>query len=83
MPDFNIGDIVGYVLPDGRSAGEVRPAIVVRIWDTDTGCSQLQVFADSNGDPFYNDGLPNVFWKTSILYNADKQPGTWHFLEHD
>ena len=71
---FDIGDIVGYVL----SNGDIRPAIIVRIWDRDTGCSQLQVFTDGQ-----NDGLPNVEWATSILYDTDKKPETWHFLEHD
>ncbi len=73
---FDIGSIVHYVLPDGKSAGQVRPAVVVRIWDdTKTiGTSQLQVFTDDQ-----NDGLPPVMWATSILYDENGAPGTWHF----
>lgn len=84
MPDFNfdIGDIVGYVLPDGRHPGEVRPAIILKIWDRDNGCSNLNVFTDGDNDYPGTDGL---LWATSILYDGglEPEPGTWHFLEHD
>lgn len=78
MPDFSVGDKVGYVLHVGRSIGEVRPAFIVKVWDTDNGCSNLQVLTDGQ-----NDGLPAIHWATSILYDADKKPGTWHSLELD
>lgn len=90
------GDIVGYVLNEGNDYGrdEVRPAIVIFNWNggiainnetkevmqMDEGCLQLQVFTDGDGGGL-NDGLPNVIWKTSVNYDEDKSPGTWHWLE--
>jgi len=73
------GRIVHYVLESGRSAGEHRPAIVVKLWEPkggSMGCAQLQVFTDgSNGD------LGGVAWRTSVMYSADARPGTWHWIE--
>lgn len=52
MQDLYVGRIVNYVLPDGRSAGQVRPAIVVRVWNDVSsdliaqGYCNLQVFTD-------------------------------------
>lgn len=88
-----VGDIVGYVLDEGPKAGLTRPAIVVHNWYADAavdpesgeaatldpGTLQLQVFADGDGKP-WNDGLPNVFWETSVVYDEDEEPGTWHWL---
>ena len=76
----SVGRIVHYVLPDGRSKGEHRPAIIVRIWDEypkpESMC-QLQVFTDGN-----NDELPNVLWATSVHQDAEtKAPRTWHWPE--
>lgn len=71
------GRIVHYVLDEGPGAGQHRPAIVVRNWSDDgAGCVQLQVFTDS-----YNDGLENVVWRSSALYNREGAPGTWHWPE--
>lgn len=77
---LRVGAIVGYVLYDGNNEGQVRPAIVVKIWDHITGCSQLQVFMDGDGTEGFNDSAPNIQWETSILYDEDKTPGTWHFI---
>ena len=80
------GRIVHFVLADGRSPGEHRPAIVVKVWrNTDNtppanGCSNLQVFTDGEGGN-YNDGLPRLLWQTSVLYDPDGAPGTWHWIE--
>lgn len=60
----SVGDDVFYRLPHGnRSAGEVRPAKIVRIWGVPHSDSvvQLQVFTDGQ-----NDGLENVHWATSV-----------------
>lgn len=75
-----IGKIVGYVLEDERRhKGEVRPAIIVRQWSET--CVQLQVFMDGDGGE-WNDGTPNIVWKTSIdKGNSKTDLGTWHFLE--
>lgn len=81
-----IGQIVGYVLPYGRSAGQVRPAIVVHVWDDQfeppehRGTVQLQVFTDSDEHGQSNDALPCPFWATSVTGDLDKAPGTWHQL---
>ena len=82
------GRIVHFVLADGRSPGEHRPAIVVKVWrNTDNtppanGCSNLQVFTDSNPEGKYNDELPPIMWATSILHDEDtKAPHSWHWPE--
>ena len=78
---LHVGSMVNYVLgSDMKNAGEIRPAIVVKIWDFDNGCSQLQVFMDGDGS-IYNDGQPNVIWKTSIVFDENKEMGTWHFSD--
>jgi len=77
----SIGRIVHYILPDGPSKGEHRPAIIVRVWGEPTEVSsvQLQVFADGCGTPGYNDGLPNVFCVTSVCQGTES--GQWHEAE--
>lgn len=70
-----VGQIVGYVLPAGRNPGEVRPAIIVRVW-SDT-CVQLQVFIDDTNDYVNGKGL---MWATSVVYNEEKALGSWHWL---
>lgn len=76
----SIGRVVHFVLDIGRSKGEHRPAIIVRIWDVDPkpeSLCQLQVFTDDN-----NDGLPPVLWATSVHQDAEtKAPRTWHWPE--
>ena len=79
----SIGRIVHYVLEHG---GEIhhRPAIIVHVWSPGhfMGTSQLQVFTDGDGGA-YNDGLPNVVWRTSVVQDeAEKKAGTWHFPEY-
>lgn len=77
-----VGRIVHYVLPDGRSAGHTRPAIVVRVWGgTDGGHDmpliQLQVFTDGRNDG--DEYASGIAWKTSVHYDADGAPGTWRW----
>lgn len=78
------GRIVHYVLPDGRSEGEHRPAIVVKVWRVDgkpqeNGCCQLQVFSDGvNDGARYTDG---IVWATSVVHSAELKLGTWHWPE--
>lgn len=94
MEGLTEGRIVHYVLPDGPSAGEHRPAIIVRVWRgeivvnpktaeeehmKDTAV-QLQVFMDGDGRG-WNDQAPNVVWHTSVMYSEDKEPDTWHWIE--
>jgi hypothetical protein len=75
-----VGRIVHYVMPNGRSKGETRPAIVVRVWQP---CGeamplvQLQVFTDgSNDGPEYASGLA---WKTSVHYDSEGAPDSWRW----
>lgn len=77
----SIGRIVHYRLPDGRSAGDLRPAIVVTVWPEDGtphgGSLQLQVFTDGTNDgPSYASGIA---WKTSVVEGTDL--GTWRWPE--
>jgi hypothetical protein len=82
-----VGRIVHYVLPHGRSAGQHRPAIIVRVWGEDQvavgalpesalGTVQLQVFTDQD-----NDEMPQVLWATSAMHNEERLFGTWHWPE--
>lgn len=78
MDGLAVGRIVHYVMEDGLHKGEVRPAIIVKVWDgSQNGCCQLQVFTDGTNDgERYASG---VTWKTSRVYDADGGPGTWHW----
>ena len=69
--DVQIGAIVNFVMDEGRHAGEIRPAIIVKLWSPVV--VQLQVFTDGK-----NDETDNVIWKTSRHYSTQKQRGTWH-----
>lgn len=72
----SVGRIVHYVLPDGRSAGEVRPLMVVRVWN-EHGTVNGQLFTDctNDGDAYKE----NLAWRTSVAYSEEKLPGTWHW----
>ena len=57
----NQGRMVRYVLSAGRSAGQSRPAMVVRDWsEKGNGCVNLQVFLDGSNDAGA-EGTPDVF----------------------
>lgn len=75
-----IGDMVNYVLPTGRNKGAIRPAIIVRTWGSSPQSAvQLQVFTDGTND--FDTGTPGsngLLWATSVPYNEDMQPGTYH-----
>lgn len=86
MDGLTEGRMVHFVLDEGPSAGQHRPAVVVKVWrifqeggiqsPPKNGVSNLQVFTDSA-----NDGLPNVMWRSSVLFNANAEEGTWHWIE--
>lgn len=85
MEGLTEGRIVHYVPNDyeGFRYQEHRPAIVVKLWEKGggiLGCVQLQVFIDGSNDLVGLAGTPAV-WRTSVLYNADGKPGTWHWIE--
>ena len=76
---ITVGRIVHYVLPDGPYAGDVRPAIVVRVWNQDLGAVNLQVFTDQSNDGFDT----GVVWATSVVHDQEtKKPRTWHWPEY-
>lgn len=79
--NVTVGRIVNYVLPSGPYRGEVRPCMVVRVWSGNL--FNGQVFTDSPEAQDSNDCLPPVMWATSVVYNEDKHPGTWHWPEED
>jgi hypothetical protein len=77
-----IGRIVHYryAKGDGRAAGVCRPAIIVHCWgDLENSAVQLQVFNDADAEGKFNDQLPPVLWKTSIVQGTE--PGQFHFHE--
>ena len=90
MDGLTEGRIVHYVLDQGPSKGEHRPAVVVKVWRVQeqggeirppwNGCCNLQVLTDGDGGNG-NDGLPRLLWQTSVLYDPDGAPGTWHWIE--
>lgn len=77
MKGLTEGRIVHYCF---EHQGEVknRPAMVVKVWNQDTGCSNLMVFFDGTNDGI-NSALVPV-WHTSILYSEEPKPGTWHWI---
>lgn len=84
MEGLTEGRIVHYVLPDGTSRGEHRPAIVVKVWRdisqyVTEGRINIQIFTD-----FSNDGdqyASGQYWGTSVPYSETPEPGTWHWIE--
>lgn len=49
--------------------GDIYPAMVIKVWGT-SGCSNLKVFLDGS----------DSFWATSISYQEDKAPFSWHWM---
>lgn len=91
-PMPTVGRIIHYVLDTGRSAGDHRPAVIVRVWGEDQvaagtldpsalGTVQLQVFTDTSPDGGYNDELPPVMWKSSVPHDESGKRGSWHWPE--
>jgi hypothetical protein len=74
--------MVYYVLDQRNNAGESRPAIVVR--ETPTGNAgeepllNLVVFVDGENDAYSSDRP--LIYRTSVHYDEDEAPGTWHYL---
>lgn len=78
------GRIVHYVLSEGRSKGEHRPAIIVKVWEAHRaqGTVNMQVFTDAQNDfNAVQDGHSGMKWATSVHYSENKEPGTWHWPE--
>jgi hypothetical protein len=77
----SVGRIVHYILPDGPSTGEHRPAIIVKVWNDTYPGVQLQVFTDGSNDG--NTHKSGLFWATSVPYAdpSENTPRTWHWPE--
>lgn len=88
-----VGRIVHYVMSDGRSAGDHRPAIIVRVWgeeqvasgqlpESALGTVQLQVFTDGTNDESIDTAYTSgIAWKTSVRHDELAGNGTWHWPE--
>lgn len=88
MDGLTEGRMVHYVLPEAgnRSPGEHRPAVVVKVWrvggeQPENGCANLQVLTDFSNDFREGAGHDGRFWATSVVYDGDGKPGTWHWIE--
>lgn len=85
MEGLTEGRIVHFVLPDGPHVGEHRPAIIVKVWrqgdgtPPNNGYSNLVVFMDGKNDGDRYAGC--IRWETSVIYSADPNPRTWHWIE--
>ncbi len=51
------------------NVGDIYPAMILRVWGT-SGCSNLKVMLDGSDE----------YWATSISYENDKRPGSWHWM---
>ncbi len=85
MLGLAIGSIVHFVLANGRSAGQHRPAVVVRLWgeptEDYTPTVQLQVFTDGTNDFEHDQAHSGLLWATSVPYSEEPKPYTWHWPE--
>ncbi|UBF29857.1 hypothetical protein K9N68_37235 (plasmid) [Kovacikia minuta CCNUW1] len=81
MEGLTEGKIVHYVLCHHKSEGQVRPAIVTRVWrdgngkPMENGSCQLTVFPDQS-----NDELGETMAVSSVYYDELGKPGTWHWI---
>lgn len=51
-------------------AGDVVPAMVVKVWSASSGGANLKLMLDG----------PDTFWATSIVHDAEKKAHTWHWM---
>jgi|GEM_PF-2044180 len=79
QPVPTIGDHILYCMPEGHSAGQDRPAVVVRVWSATM--VNLQVLIDGTNDYPHDHtaSLAGSIWKTSVHYSASPTPGTWRW----
>jgi len=90
MQGLAVGRVVHYVLSSGRSAGQVRAAIVVRNWDDEAtsyppGTCNLHVFLDGTNDAGAECEATSGwigsahFDETEAQAGRGYKPGTWHW----
>lgn len=80
-PVVTVGRTVNYVLKDGQ----IRPLLVVRVWSP-VYINGVLTFDGSNDANILPCEHPNpaaqpTMWLTSIHYDAEEKPGTWHWPE--
>lgn len=81
---LHVGSIVHYVPShhDKIRPGEHVAAVVVRVWDVQTGLVNLRLFLD--GDNQAPRPWAEEEWKTSVPFDPEgKAPFSWHFPEQD
>lgn len=78
MEGLTEGRIVHFVLENGQHVGEHRPAMVVKVWNKESGYINLLVFCDGTND--YLNGK-DTRWVTSVEYSEEPKPRTWHWIE--
>jgi hypothetical protein len=93
IPGLTEGRIVHYVLHPAHPGDplEHRPAIVVKDLHEASGSCNMQVFVDGTNDrgpidasyplPTTEETSRGVAWRTSVVFSATPQPGTWHWPE--
>lgn len=88
MKGLTEGRIVHFVLEESRcfpNEPQHRPALVVNAWGNgkydseDASAANLLVFVDGTND--VQEGEPFTQWRTSVMYDPDGAPGTWHWPE--
>ena len=71
MPDASIGRIVHYVLNEGRSKGQSRPAQVVAVFDQPDGPPLCNLVVTLDGE---NDAIPDNSHGHLFKYEAGESP---------
>ncbi len=89
MPEPGIGRIVHYVLREGRSEGQSRPAQIVAVFPQSAGPALLNLVVTLDGMNDHEDwgGSDTSLheWRTSIAHAEPVgspptyPPGTWHW----
>lgn len=84
------GLIEGRIVHFVTETGKHRPAVVVQVWNKETGCCNLQVLLDGTNDArdnFTREQMDRgMAWVTSVVHDDNenlKPPRTWHFPERD
>jgi len=80
--EISIGRTVRYGIGKDADGNVVeRPAVVVRVWNKDTGAVNLQVFLDGGNDAgeFINGEQcrQGLAWKTSVTRTDAPAVGSW------
>ena len=75
----SVGRIVMFVPKEDdvhakHNGAEILPAVVVRTWE------HTSYENDEINLKVFTDGLNDV-WRTSVPYDSEKSPGTWHWPE--